>query len=128
MTRWVIDTSVLIDHLRGDARARDLLLAGVRSGHELWGCAVVRTEVLAGMRPREEAATFKLLAQLRWQDVTIDIADRAGELARRYLRTHPGVDTIDFTIAAAALVLGAELKTQNVKHFPMFAGLAPAYR
>ena len=88
---------------------------------------MVRTEVLAGMRPGEEASTFKLLAQLRWQEISVDVADRAGDLARRYLRSHPGVDTVDYLIAASALLLGAELKTQNVKHFPMFAALVPAY-
>jgi predicted nucleic acid-binding protein len=127
MARWLVDTSVLIDHLRGDVRARRLLVEGVRSAHELWSATVVRTEVLAGMRSGEEAATFKLLAQFRWQEISIDVADRAGDLARRYLRSHPGVDTVDYLIAASALLLGAELRTQNVKHFPMFAGLVPAY-
>jgi len=128
MSRWLIDTSVLIDHLRGDPRALELLLSGIRSGQELWSVTVVRTEVLAGMRPKEEAATLGLLAQLRWQDVDLAIADRAGELARRYLKSHPGVDTIDYLIAATALATNASLKTQNVRHFPMFKGLEPAYR
>jgi predicted nucleic acid-binding protein len=30
-------------------------------------------------------------------------------------------------IAATALLLDAELLTTNVRHFPMIAGLAPAY-
>lgn len=127
MARWLLDTSVLIDHLRGDARAVNLLVSGARDSHELWSATVVRTEILAGMRDTEEGATSLLLAQLRWQDLNVDVADRAGELARRYLKSHRGVDTVDYVVAATTFALGAELKTQNVKHFPMFAGLRPAY-
>jgi len=58
----------------------------------------------------------------------VALADRAGELAQKYLRSHPGIDTIDYLVAAAAESASAELKTQNVKHFPMIAGLKPAYR
>ena len=127
MTRLLIDTSVLVDHLRGDPRAAGLLVDAVLRGDELWSVTVVRTEILAGLRRGEEAATRRLLDQLHWQEVTVEIADRAGELARRYLRSHPGVDTVDHLVAAAALALGADLKTRNVKHFPMFPKLLPAY-
>jgi predicted nucleic acid-binding protein len=127
VSRLLVDTSVLIDHLRGDPRAASLLVDAVRRGDELWSVTVVRTEILAGMRSGEQSATRLLLDQIHWQDVTIEIADRAGDLARRYLRSHPGVDTVDYLVAASALVLGAEVTTRNVKHFPMFPHLAPPY-
>ena len=125
--KLVIDTSVLIDHLRGRAEAKDLLTGAVQTGDELWSVTVVRAEVLAGMRPSEERKTRRLLDALRWQDVTVELADHAGELARRYLRSHPGVDTVDYLIASAVNQLGAELRTLNTKHFPMFPNLARAY-
>lgn len=125
--RLVLDTSVLIDHLRGDGRAVELLTDSARARHELWSVTVVRTEVVAGMRPGEERRTIALLDALRWQPVTIEIADRAGELARRYLRSHSGVDTVDYIVAAATDLVGGRLLTQNVRHFPMFPGLSPAY-
>lgn len=124
--KLLIDTSVLIDHLRGDSRATTFL-ADAAANHELWSVSVVRTEVLAGMRPREERATRELLDAFRWRVVDVDLADRAGVLARRYVRSHQGVDTVDFIVAAAAQVLDARLCTCNVKHFPMFGGLAPPY-
>lgn len=126
--RRVIDTSILIDHLRGVDAARDLLLGAIRDGHELWSVTVVRTEVLAGMRPAEERPTRALLGVLRWLDVNIDLADRAGTLAARFMRSHRGIDTVDYLIAAATEQLGARLDTLNVRHFPMFAGLVPSYR
>jgi predicted nucleic acid-binding protein len=87
----------------------------------------VRTEVLAGARETETQATLGLLDSLRWLEITVELADQAGLLAARYLRTHPGVDTVDHLIAAATLRLGATLLTRDVRHFPMFDGLRPAY-
>ncbi len=126
--RWFVDTSFLIDHLRGDPRAVRLLTNAAADGCELWSVTVVRTEILAGMRRGDEVATKRLLDHLRWVDVTPEVSDRAGELARRYLRSHQGVDTVDYLIASAAESVSAEVKTQKVKHFPMIAGLKPAYR
>jgi predicted nucleic acid-binding protein len=125
--RLLLDTSVLIDHLRGVSQAVELLTDAALRGDELWAVTVTRTEVLAGMRPRERQATLALLDVLRWQPVTVELADRAGELARRHLRSHPGVDTVDYLIAAGAELLEATLCTLNVKHFPMFPRLERPY-
>ena len=49
-------------------------------------------------------------------------------MAAHYGRSHPGVGTVDYLIAAGArLSIGARLLTRNVGHFPMFADLRPAY-
>jgi predicted nucleic acid-binding protein len=56
------------------------------------------------------------------------VADRAGVLARQYRSSHVGIDTTDYLIAAAAKSIDADLVTLNVKHFPMFPALEPAYR
>lgn len=125
--KLVLDTSVLIDVLRGRDPAVTFLGNSIQAGHHLWSVTVVRTEVLAGMRAGEEQPTLGLLAAIRWVDVTIEIADRAGALARTYRKSHPGVDTVDYVIAAATEHLGATLCTGNVKHFPMFKGLAAPY-
>jgi predicted nucleic acid-binding protein len=44
-----------------------------------------------------------------------------------YRRSHQGIDSIDLLLAAATERFGAELLTRNVRHFPMFPGLRPAY-
>jgi predicted nucleic acid-binding protein len=124
----VVDSSVLIDHLRGDPRAVGRLRDAVEAGDELWSVVVVRTEILAGARPSEEAVIADLFVRLRWLDVTTELADAAGHLAAAYLRSHPGVDTADYLIAAGTKSLDANLLTLNVRHFPMFEDLAPAYR
>jgi predicted nucleic acid-binding protein len=54
-------------------------------------------------------------------------AETAGALGRQYLRTHPGIDTVDLIVAAVTQHLDAELKTTNLKHFPMFPKLEAPY-
>jgi predicted nucleic acid-binding protein len=125
--KLLLDTTVFIDVLRGLETAVTFLRDAVQQDHELWSVSVVRTEVLAGMRRGEEEATLALLDGVRWLDVTVDLADDAGELARRHLRSHRGVDTVDSLLGAGALALGARMCTSNVRHFPMLDGLQPAY-
>lgn len=126
--RLLLDTSVLVDHLRDDRRAVDLLIAATERGDELWSCVVTRAELRRGMRSSERAATTILFDALAWVDVSLDIADRAGAMARTYRTSHAGVDIADFLIASSAEELNARLVTRNVKHFPMFPGLEPPYR
>ena len=123
----LVDTSVLIDHLRGVGPSRTALESAIASGERLACSVLTRVEVLAGMRPAEEAATRRLLDALEWCEVDVETADRAGALANRYLKSHPGVDPVDYVIAATAELLDATLWTKNVKHFPMIAGLKAPY-
>lgn len=123
----LLDTTVLIDHLRGLKEATTYLADVKSRGDELWSVTIVRTEVLAGMRPKEEKPTLKFLAEIDWLDVDQALADRAGDLARRYIKSHPGVDTVDYVVAASADVLDADLATTNLKHFPMFPELKKPY-
>lgn len=123
----VVDTSVFVDQLRGDPRGRDTLLAARAGGHELAASVLTRTELLAGVRQPETPRLEALFAVIRWVEVDAAIADRAGDHARRYLRSHPGIDLVDYVVAATSETLSAELLTRNVKHFPMLAGLRPPY-
>ena len=126
--RLVLDTSVLIDHLRGRPRAAvEVIPAAIARGDELWSSYVVRAELLSGMRAAEEAATRELLRLITWVDVDESVSEAAGALGRRYLSSHSGIDVADLIVAALAQHLDAELKTTNVKHFPMFKGLKAPY-
>jgi predicted nucleic acid-binding protein len=121
----VVDTSVLVGHLPCNAIARVALANAVDDRQRLTWSVVTKVEVLAGMRRDEEPSTRRLLDALTWIAVDDMIAERAGLLANAYLRSHPGVDPVDYIIAATAQELGATLWTRNVNHFPMFAELAP---
>ena len=121
MTR-LFDSTVLIAHLRGEVRATKLLLA--TPSDERLVSVLSRTELEGGMRSAERADVARLFGVLHLVPVTDAIASRAGEHLRTYRRSHQGIDLVDYLIAATAEAHRAELVTLNVKHFPMFRGLA----
>jgi len=126
--RLVLDTSVLIDHLRGRSRAAtELIPNAIDRGDELWSSYIVRAELLAGMRPEEEGPTRDLMRLISWSEVDESLSEAAGALGRRHLRAHPGIDVSDLIVAALTQHLDADLKTTDLKHFPMFRDLRMPY-
>lgn len=122
----VVDTSVLIDVLRGRADALRVLREE-RAAGPIHASDITRLEVLAGMRPAEESATREFLRAFVWHPLDERLAELAGELGRQWLPSNRGIDAADLVIAATAVSLDAELYSMNVKHFPMFADLAAPY-
>ena len=122
----LVDTSVLIDYLRGHPDAADLL-ERERAAEALHASEITRLEVLAGMRPVEEPQTRSLLATLRWHPIDAEMAEKAGELGRSWLPSHHNMDGADLAIAATTILLDARLLTLNVRHFPMFTDLSRPY-
>lgn len=123
----LVDSDVLICHLRGAERAKDWLRDAAER-EVLAISAVSVAEITGGMRSPERRGVWGLLSTLETIPVTAAIARRAGELQRQYRRSHSGIGVADYLIAATALDNGCELATLNVKHFPMFADLAPPFR
>lgn len=119
----LLDSSVVIDYLRGREAAR----AVVDASEELVASEITRYEVLAGIKGGEDDRTEDVLALPAWIDVDKGIARRAAALAREYRDAFSGIEDADYLIAATALELDASLLTTNVRHFPMFPGLQPAY-
>lgn len=118
----VVDTDVLIAHLRGVEPARAWLRAA-RAAGPLAVSVVTVTEITGGMRTAERREVWALLSALRTEPVTEAVARRAGELMRQYRQSHSGIGLSDYLIAATAETLGAQLATLNVRHFPMVPGL-----
>jgi predicted nucleic acid-binding protein len=58
--------------------------------------------------------------------VSAAIAKAAGLHKRDYAKSH-GVGLADAVVAATANAEGAELKTLNIRHYPMLKGIRPAY-
>ena len=123
----ILDTTVLVDHLRGHEQATALMREEFAAGRTLAASELVRFELLAGVRHGEIASLEELFASLRWVGVNSDIARTAAALFRRHRSSHGSIGVVDYIIAASALVLGAELLTTNVRHFPMITGLEPSY-
>ncbi len=123
----LIDTTVAIDHLRGVVPATRLLTQFVEEGEALLASEIVRFELLAGVKPNEADALELFFSSFVWVLVDEEITRAAGELARKHRKAYSGIDDADYLIAATATVTKAALVTTNVRHFPMFKELAPAY-
>ena len=123
----LLDTTIAVDHLRGDQAAVDLLRGLVEKDETIAASEIVRFELAAGVRDDELPALEQFFSAISWVAVGEDVARAAGELARKHRRAHSGIDDADYLIAATALLLEADLLTTNVRHFPMLAGLEPPY-
>ena len=122
----LVDSDVLIAHLRGVGAARDWLI-GARTHGPLAISVVSIAELIGGMRSVERREAWRLLASFRAEPASEIVARRAGEMMRRYRRSHTGVGLGDYLIAATADVKGLQLATLNVRHFPMFKDLQPPF-
>jgi predicted nucleic acid-binding protein len=114
VTRYLIDTNILIDHLRGEAAA-NRFLRDVESGRVRATISVItECELLASpvLTPHDEREVRTLLALFPSMAVTSRIAQRAAQLRRRY-----PIMIADALIAATALQSHATLLTRNVKDF-----------
>lgn len=123
----LVDSDVLIAHLRGIPAARDWLIAARRGTGRLSVSAVTVAEVAGGMRSAERREVTRLLSTFDVRSVGERAGWKAADFMRTYRRSHAGIGTADYLIAATAAIEGLELKTLNVKHFPMFPGLAPPF-
>jgi predicted nucleic acid-binding protein len=119
----LVDSDVLIAHLRGVEVARDWLIEARRRTGPLAVSVVSIAEVAGGMRSGERREVIRLLGSLQPVPVDPTVAWRAGEFRRNYRRSHAAIGTADYLIAASADVNGFALATLNVTHFPMFEGL-----
>ncbi len=118
MAELLLDTTVLIDALRGRAAAERL--RGLRGeGPPPYLCAVNVEEVWRGARPDEAEAVARLLGALRIAPLGRAEGERAGRWRSRFAAGGMTLSQADCLIAAAALGVGARLATGNPRDFPM---------
>jgi len=116
--RYLLDSGVLIRHLRGRSEAVRLL-RGLGKRERLAIATVTRLEIHAGMLPEEKYQTQKLLSRFVTYDLDADIADRAGDYIREYRAGGTTLSVPDAIIAATSIKHRLTLVTFNPKHFPM---------
>jgi predicted nucleic acid-binding protein len=119
----LVDSDVLIDHLRGKAAARDWLVRARQSSGPLAISVVSLAEIAGGMRPPERREVMRLLGSMQRFEVTEQVAWRASTLMQEYRRSHSGIGLGDYLIAATALTEGLEIATLNIRRYPMFPKL-----
>lgn len=119
MATYLLDTSVIIDTLRGIHGRGALLQDLLKQGHFLACCPTNISEIYAGLRDKEEPKTTAFLEDLEYYEITWSIARQAGLLKREYSRRGQALSLADTTIAAVCLANDLTLMTNNVKDFPM---------
>lgn len=118
MARVLLDTTVLIDALRGRPaaeRLRDLR----RQEDVPFVCAVNVEEIARGLRPHEQAAAARLLNGLLIAPLGRREGEQAGRWRRDYAARGITLSQSDCLVAAAAAQVGARLATGNPRDFPM---------
>ena len=118
MYRLLLDSTVLIDALRGRSAATRLARLR-RTGAEPWVCVISVEEIWRGLRSHEEPVARRLFAGLRLAPLGVTEGMRAGTWRREFAQRGVTLHQADCLIAAAAVGIAASLATANVSDFPM---------
>jgi predicted nucleic acid-binding protein len=119
MANYLLDTTVIIDYLRGENRKVKFVKKLASEGSLLGCCLVNIIEVYAGMRERERETTEEILDSLEYYEVTKEIAKKAGQYKRAYREKGVTLSLPDVIIAAVAISNNLTLVTDNLRHYPM---------
>lgn len=119
MARYLVDTTVFIDHLRGKGKATKLI--GNTQGIVI--SFVVLGELLQGIKDKRELNKLEKLVDLYEVDwgqekvmkLSIDLLKQYG--------LKQGIGLIDAMLAATALIRKLILVSDNLKHFRPIDGL-----
>ena len=118
MSRFLLDSDIIIWHLRGRPEVTEMLRDLQRSG--LPACSALSVlEVQLGVKKWEEEKTDRFLSSLRIFDVNRDIATTAARLIREYKAKGITLDLPDAVIAGTCMSHSLTLVTYNAKHYPI---------
>lgn len=119
MAQILIDSDVLIDHLRGKPEAVTYLRRLEANGEILCTCAIVIAEVESGLSIPQSLAVNPIIERLYVLECDVSAARQAGRWRYAYARAGIALSLPDSMIAATAYTHGATILTRNVRHYPM---------
>ncbi len=120
MTRYLLDTTALIDFSKDREPTRSRILSMIGAGEKLGVCAINVAEFYTGAVPPGKRFIWdQFIGSLAYWDITFEAAVRAGRDRQHFLRTEQTLSMTDVLIAAVARQQGAILVTSNRKHYPM---------
>jgi predicted nucleic acid-binding protein len=116
MTRYLLDTTVLVDHAIDVFGASDLVDRLFEEAGDLYTCDAVVAEAWSKGDPAELEVIEMLLQALEYVSTSPDAARWAGAARRRHGRSSPR-RLADALIAGAAWSLDATIVTRNPRDF-----------
>ena len=121
----LIDTNVVVDYLRANAKAIDFLESQTQA---LLMSSLSIAELYVGVKNGKERVVLDdFIEAFEVIPLTTAIAQKGGIYRRDFGKSH-GVGLADALIAATAQIEDATLVTLNQKHFPMIQNLLVPYR
>lgn len=121
MALILLDTTVLIDVLRGRPAAERLL--ELRRGRDQPATTLINVEeIVRGIRPDEQTAVARLFDGLLLLRIGRTEAELAGTWRRQHAAAGVSLAQADCLIAGCATTAAARLATGNPKDFPMLGG------
>jgi len=118
MARVLLDSTVLIDALRGKPAAQRVRSMR-RGGDQPWVCVISIEEIWRGLRDHEQADAQRLVRGLRLAPLGKEEGALAGSWRRDFADQGTTLHQADCLIAAAAVGIEATLATGNPDDFPM---------
>jgi len=117
MKRYLLDSNIVIEFLKGNTEIRDICIELLPKGVMAFS-PVTSAEIYMGIRKGEEDITRDLFEIMECFEINEDIGVKAGEYLKKYRKSH-SIELGDALIAATAYYYNANLLTMNKKHFPM---------
>ncbi len=115
-SKVLIDTDVLIDHLRGIGNFLEILKDDLENICYISVISVA--EIYSFLYPNEYEIVEKLIREMTVLNIDSNIAKFAGSYRMKFLKSH-SLSIADALIAATAKFADAVLVTNNIRHFPM---------
>ncbi|MCX9014425.1 MAG: type II toxin-antitoxin system VapC family toxin [Candidatus Methanoperedens sp.] len=126
-TRFLVDTDIIINYLKGGRKAKDFLMGIIDDRIAGFFSVITEAELLSGARNADdESAIYSILDCMEGIEVERNIAVTAGRLRQKYYAVYR-TELPDAIIAATASEYDLVLATANEKHFNMFEGLEAEY-
>jgi len=115
---FLLDTTALIDFLRGDRQTHALLQVLSEKAH-LAACPITVAEVFAGAKEKELPGVERFLSSLKFYSIDYEASRLAGRWRYTYARAGVTLSLPDTLIAAVAVLNNLALVTANRRHYPM---------
>ena len=126
-TRFLVDTDIIINYLKGREIARDFLLRIIDESVSGFFSVITEAELLSGSRNADDdAVIYSILDCMEAIEVERNIAVTAGKLRQKYYAAYR-TNLPDAIIAATANEYELILATANEKHFNMITEIETEY-
>lgn len=119
MTRYLLDTDVLIDFSKSIESVTQQLLTWIDGTDIVAVCAISIAEFSAGLTREQAARAESFLTSLTYWDISRHAASHAGQDRYSFARAGISITTTDALLAAVAREYAATLVTSSLKDFPM---------